>query len=74
MGGGNNDSSMMIPNILGSATAGIISRVFTHPLDTAKSRLQATPIINTTKLVLQRHRHFSGPQQAPILTEDRWMF
>jgi hypothetical protein len=40
MGGGNNDSSM-IPNILGSATAGIISRLLTHPLDTAKSRLQA---------------------------------
>jgi hypothetical protein len=40
MGGGNNDSSM-IPDILGSATAGIISRLLTHPLDTAKSRLQA---------------------------------
>jgi hypothetical protein len=35
------DSSMMIPNTLGSATAGIISRIITHPLDTAKSRLQA---------------------------------
>jgi hypothetical protein len=40
MGSGNNDSSL-IPNILGSATAGVISRLLTHPLDTAKSRLQA---------------------------------
>ena len=30
----------MIPNALGSAAAGIISRVMTHPLDTAKARLQ----------------------------------
>ncbi len=28
-------------NALGSATAGIISRILTHPLDTAKARLQA---------------------------------
>jgi hypothetical protein len=43
MGGGQNNEaySMMIPNALGSATAGIVSRLFTHPLDTAKARLQA---------------------------------
>jgi len=28
-------------NALGSAAAGIVSRIFTHPLDTAKARLQA---------------------------------
>jgi hypothetical protein len=31
----------VIPNILASAAAGILSRCLTHPLDTAKSRLQA---------------------------------
>lgn len=29
------------PTVLGSATAGLISRVLCHPLDTIKSRLQA---------------------------------
>lgn len=32
----------MLYDVLGSATAGIISRIFTHPLDTVKARLQAT--------------------------------
>jgi hypothetical protein len=41
MGDEDDDSSMLIPNMLSAATAGIISRLFTHPLDTAKSRLQA---------------------------------
>jgi Mitochondrial carrier protein len=31
----------LLANALGSACAGIVSRVFTHPIDTAKSRLQA---------------------------------
>jgi hypothetical protein len=31
----------LIANALGSAAAGIIGRIFTHPLDTAKARLQA---------------------------------
>lgn len=33
----------LLPNMLGSATAGIISRIFTHPLDTIKAKLQAPP-------------------------------
>mmetsp|Transcript_28492 Transcript_28492/g.61006 ORF Transcript_28492/g.61006 Transcript_28492/m.61006 type:complete len:361 (+) Transcript_28492:332-1414(+) len=39
-----NESSPMLYDVLGSATAGIISRVFTHPLDTAKARLQAPTV------------------------------
>lgn len=31
----------MLPSVLGSAAAGIVARTFTHPLDTAKARLQA---------------------------------
>jgi hypothetical protein len=34
--------SQLVPNALGSATAGIISRIFTHPLDTAKALLQSS--------------------------------
>lgn len=34
-------SSSLLHDILGSATAGIISRIMTHPLDTVKARLQA---------------------------------
>ena len=34
-------SSAMLYDVLSSATAGIISRILTHPLDTAKARLQA---------------------------------
>jgi Mitochondrial carrier protein len=42
MGSSNrNDANSMISNTLGSAVAGIVSRIFTHPVDTAKSRLQA---------------------------------
>ena len=36
------DWNNLICNGLGSATASIISRLLTHPLDTAKARLQAT--------------------------------
>lgn len=31
----------IVSNILGSATAGIVGRIVTHPLDTAKARLQS---------------------------------
>mmetsp|Transcript_6333 Transcript_6333/g.9204 ORF Transcript_6333/g.9204 Transcript_6333/m.9204 type:complete len:340 (+) Transcript_6333:83-1102(+) len=47
--------------VLGSATAGIISRIFTHPLDTAKAKLQApvtSPANNTAKPI------FRGPVDA----------
>jgi Mitochondrial carrier protein len=36
-------SSSLLPNALGSAAAGILSRICTHPLDTIKARLQAPP-------------------------------
>lgn len=36
-------SSSLLHDVLGSATAGIISRLVTHPLDTVKARLQAPP-------------------------------
>ncbi len=36
----------ILANALGSSFAGIISRVLTHPLDTAKARLQAPTSIN----------------------------
>lgn len=35
------DHNAAVSNTLGSAFAGIVSRIFTHPIDTAKSRLQA---------------------------------
>jgi hypothetical protein len=34
----------IVHTALGSATAGIVSRLFTHPLDTAKARLQAPTV------------------------------
>ena len=37
----NNNNNIVLSNALGSACAGIISRIVTHPLDTAKARLQA---------------------------------
>ena len=39
----NDSESSLLPNALGSAAAGIVSRILTHPLDTAKARLQAPP-------------------------------
>ena len=48
------DHNAAVSNTLGSAFAGIVSRIFTHPIDTAKSRLQAqyttpTPSSSSTK-------------------------
>jgi Mitochondrial carrier protein len=39
----NSTFSSLLPNALGSAAAGIVSRICTHPLDTVKARLQAPP-------------------------------
>ena len=36
------NTSNILANALGSATAGIVGRLTTHPLDTAKARLQST--------------------------------
>lgn len=49
-------SSSRAADVLGSATAGIVSRIFTHPLDTIKARLQTT---KTT---------FHGPFDALVRT------
>lgn len=40
--------NQLLYNALGSATAGIISRVFTHPLDTAKAIMQSSDASTTT--------------------------
>ncbi len=44
---GDAENNDLLSNALGSATAGIISRLLTHPLDTAKARLQAPPSLLT---------------------------
>jgi hypothetical protein len=49
-------SPLILHDVLGSATAGIVSRIFTHPLDTVKARLQTT---KTT---------FHGPLDALVRT------
>jgi hypothetical protein len=65
MGGGNNDVSM-IPNIVGSATAGIISRLLTHPLDTAKSRLQAIYIDAPSTTTTNTHNKIGSAKASPF--------
>ena len=42
------DSIVFLSNVLGSASAGILARIATHPLDVSKARLQA---------VYQQHQH-----------------
>lgn len=39
-GGGPEGAAVFLPTMLGSAMAGMIARVPTHPIDTAKARLQ----------------------------------
>ena len=54
----------MIPNALGSAAAGIIGRIFTHPLDTAKARLQAVYAPSTSNA--SRTVTVTNPYKGPI--------
>jgi len=57
----------MLFDVLGSATAGVISRMVTHPLDTAKARLQA-PVAFTGG---RPTTTFRGPADALLLTYQR---
>jgi len=54
----------MLYDVLGSATAGILSRLVTHPLDTAKARLQA-PVTFTGG---RPNITFRGPLDALLRT------
>ena len=60
----NQSDNQLLSNALGSATAGIVSRILTHPLDTAKARLQApiniTPPYNGVRDVLWRTYNHQG--------------
>ncbi|CEG47595.1 mitochondrial carrier family [Plasmopara halstedii] len=58
-------ASSQLPTLMGSAAAGMISRVFCHPMDTIKARLQASTTKGQTiasHLNLQSFslRHFRG--------------
>mmetsp|Transcript_19477 Transcript_19477/g.40774 ORF Transcript_19477/g.40774 Transcript_19477/m.40774 type:complete len:369 (+) Transcript_19477:143-1249(+) len=57
-------SKSVLYDVLGSASAGVISRIFTHPLDTAKARLQA-PVTFTGG---QTNTTFRGPLDALLRT------
>lgn len=59
----NKEPSSLIENGLASAFAGIISRIFTHPLDTAKARLQA---VYTSSRSSSTKRHLQNPYKGPI--------
>jgi len=59
--------SSLLHDVLGSATAGIISRVVTHPLDTAKARVQA-PVTSTGG---RPNVVFRGPMDAILRTYQR---
>jgi hypothetical protein len=56
----------LLPNVLGSAAAGIIGRTFTHPLDTVKARLQGTTTSysNTSTAPSSSSSDYRGPLQA----------
>ena len=58
-------SSSLLHDVLGSATAGIISRLVTHPLDTVKARLQAPPPISTAS---GSYASYRGPIDALLST------
>ncbi|KAG3201496.1 hypothetical protein PC128_g3833 [Phytophthora cactorum] len=45
---GSSSSQNQLPTLLGSAAAGMIGRVFCHPLDTVKARLQASTTTGQT--------------------------
>lgn len=53
------DPPSLRSDVLGSAVAGIISRVVTHPLDTVKARLQAPS---------ETFTNYRGPIDALIKT------
>lgn len=57
-------SKSVLSDVLGSASAGVISRIFTHPLDTAKARLQA-PVTFTGG---GPNTRFRGPLDALLRT------
>jgi Mitochondrial carrier protein len=66
----NNNKNKMIPNALGSACAGIISRIFTHPLDTAKARLQAPTITTPTNVVTSTSSASSLSSSSSIISSS----
>ena len=55
-------------SVLGSASAGIISRICTHPLDTAKARIQAPSVLSQTSTELGNKYKYKGPTDALIHT------
>jgi hypothetical protein len=57
--------SQFTSNALGSATAGIIGRIFTHPLDTAKALLQSSGGGTGSGVILR------GPMDAVLKTYER---
>ena len=57
-------SSSLLHDVLGSATAGIISRLVTHPLDTVKARLQAPPPPSSSG----SYASYRGPIDALVST------
>jgi hypothetical protein len=66
-----NDS--LYVNIASSATAGIVARIFTHPLDTAKARVQAVYgdalQVGASSSSLSQQRHpYRGPFDALLKT------
>ncbi|KAH7482494.1 hypothetical protein PRIC1_006884 [Phytophthora ramorum] len=58
-GDGRSTPPNQLPTLLGSAAAGMIGRVFCHPLDTVKARLQASTASGNTIASLLNLRAFS---------------